>query len=96
VAERIATEDPYLDSLVEHRVGPAWRLAHKVVQHLNRFGDFYVTVLFAGGNFPRRPGPADEILAMRRGPLLAGVDDDHLASLGRELLRSVGSPTPAP
>ena len=33
---------------------------------------------------------------MRRGPLLAGVDDDHLASLGRELLRSVGVHTPEP
>jgi hypothetical protein len=96
VAERIAAEDAYLDSLVEHRVGPAWRLADEVVQHLGGFGDFYVTVLFAGGRFPRRPGPEDEILAMRRGPLLAGVDETHLASLGRELLRSLRSPTPEP
>jgi hypothetical protein len=92
VAQRIAKDDAYLDdAFVNSRVGPAWRLADEVVQRLKGFGDFYVTVLFTGGNFPRRPGPADEILAMRRGPLLAGVDDDHLASLGRELLRSLGT-----
>ena len=95
VAERIAKEDAYFEGL-EHRVGTAWRLADEVVQRLKGFGDFYVTVLFVGGNFPRRPGPADEILAMRRGPLLAGVDDDQLASLGRELGRSLGSPAAEP
>jgi hypothetical protein len=96
VAERIAAEDAYLDDLVDHRVGPDWLLADEVVQDLRGFGDFYVTVLFTGGTFRRRPGPDDEIVAMRRGPLLAGVDAGHLASLGRELLRSVGSPTAEP
>ena len=96
VAERIAKDDSYLDGLVDHRVRPDWRLADEVVQDMKGFGDFYLTVLFAGGNFPRRPGPDDVIVAMRRGPLLAGVDDAHLASLGRELLRSVGSPTAEP
>jgi hypothetical protein len=96
VGKRIATEDAYLDSLVEYQAGPAWRLADEMVQHLKGFGDFYMTVLFAGGKFPRRPGPEDEILAMRRGPLLPGVDEVHLASLGRELLRSVGSPASEP
>ena len=96
VAHRIAAEDAYLDSLVQHRAGPAWRLADEVVQRLKGFGDFYVTVLFAGGNFPRRPGPDDEIVVMRRGPLLAGVDDAYLPSLERELMRALGSPIPEP
>jgi hypothetical protein len=97
VAERIAKEDAYLDGLVDHRVGPDWRLADDVMQDLQGFGDFYLTVLFTGGNFPRRPGPAaDEIITMRRGPLGAGFDGDHLPSLGRELLRSVGSPVGEP
>jgi hypothetical protein len=96
VGQRIAAEDAYYDGLVEGRVGPAWRLADEVVRQLEGFGDFYVTVLFGGGHFPRRAGPADEIVAMRRGPLLAGVHDDHLASLGRELGRSLGSPAAEP
>jgi hypothetical protein len=33
---------------------------------------------------------------MRRGPIRPGVDDEHVASLGRELMRAVGNPEAEP
>ena len=95
VAHRVPAEDAYLDSLVEHRVGPAWQLADELVLRLQGYGDFYVTLVYTGGKFRRRL-PADEIVVMRRGPLLPGVDNAQLDSLGPEFIRSVGIPAPEP
>lgn len=33
---------------------------------------------------------------MRRGPMLLGVTDDQVASLGRELMRAIGNPAGEP
>ena len=51
-------------------------------------------VIVAGGRFPRRSdsGP----VVMRRGPLALGVPDDQVSSLGRELMRALGNPSPEP
>jgi Putative DNA-binding domain len=94
VGQMIATEDVHPDSLAQRRVAPEWRLADQLMKRLGGFGDVYVTVLVAGGHFPRRKGTG--CILMRRGPLLAGVDDEHVASLGRELMRAVGNPDPEP
>jgi hypothetical protein len=95
VGHKLATEDVYyFDSLAEHRVAPQWRLAEQLVERLGGFGDFYVTVLIAGGRFPRRRDPGH--ITIRRGPLVLGSHDEHSASLGRELMRAVGHPDPEP
>ena len=38
----------------------------------------------------------DVAIVMRRGPVLPGVDDEHVASLGRELMRALGHLAPEP
>jgi hypothetical protein len=94
VGQKLATEDVYPDRLVEERMAPEWRLADQLVDRLGGFGDRYVTLLVAGGHFPRRHDPAPVV--MRRGPIRPGVDDEHVASLGRELMRAVGNPEAEP
>jgi hypothetical protein len=64
------------------------------LRRLGGFGDVYVPILVAGGRFPRRTD--DGYIVMRRGPMLPGVDDEQIASLSRELMRSLGSPEPEP
>jgi len=84
-------EDVYTDHLVESRIAPEWRYAEGLLARLGAFGDYYVTVSIAGGRFPRiQP----RTITMRRGPILPGVDEEHVASLGRELMRAVGSFVP--
>ncbi len=68
--------------------------ADDLIRRLGGFGDVYVTVLTAGGRFPR--GTDDGYIVMRRGPMLPGVHDEQSASLGRELTRSVGFATEEP
>lgn len=92
--EKLATEDTYPDSLAQSRIAPEWRRADQLVERLGGFGDVYLTVLVAGGRFPRRKD--SRCIIMRRGPLLPGVDDGHVAGLGRELMRAVGNPEPEP
>jgi hypothetical protein len=93
--EKLATEDvSYPDSLATHRVAPAWRLADQLVAQLDGFGDLYVTVLLGGGRWPRREDA--RWIVMRRGPLLAGVEDEQVASLARETMRAVGNAGPEP
>jgi Putative DNA-binding domain len=87
-------EGVYPDSLAEHRIGPQWRLSEELVERLGGFGDVYVTVIVAGGKFARRVGTGS--IVMRRGPLVFGAEDAHIASLGRELMRAVGQPDPEP
>ncbi|HLM31211.1 MAG TPA: hypothetical protein VK326_06070, partial [Solirubrobacterales bacterium] len=70
------------------------RRAEQLVERLGGFGDIYITVVVAGGRFPRRRDTGHII--MRRGPLIIPVDDEHVASLGRELMRAVGNPVPEP
>jgi hypothetical protein len=94
VGQKLATEDVYPDRLVEERMAPEWRLADQLVDRLGGFDDRYVTLLVAGGHFPRRHDPAPVV--MRRGPIRPGVDDEHVASLGRELMRAVGNPEAEP
>lgn len=86
---KLATEDANPDSLASARIGPAWQRADDLVRTLGGFGDVYVTVLVAGGRFPRRVD--DGYIVIRRGPMLPGVDEDQVASIGRELLRAVGN-----
>jgi Schlafen, AlbA_2 len=93
-AQKLATEDAYIDSLAERRLAPLWKLADDLVARLGGFGDVYLSVRLAGGSFPRRQ-ERDRIV-LRRGPLLPGVDDEHVASLGRELMRALGSSQPEP
>jgi Putative DNA-binding domain len=94
VGQKLATEDVYPDSLAQQQIAPQWRLADQLVQRLGGFGDAYITVLLEGGRFPRRKDPVTII--MRRGPVLPGVDDEHVASLGRELMRALGNLAPEP
>lgn len=94
VGYKLATADVYPDSLVEQRIQPEWHLADELVDQLGGFGDLYITVTVGGGQFPRRTGSGP--IVMRRGPVLAGVADEHVASLSRELMRAVGNPASEP
>lgn len=95
VGEKLGWQDVYPDQFVEGRIAPAWELAEQLaVERLGGFGDVYVTVLVAGGRFPRRR-ESDRIV-MRRGPLLAGVVNEQAASLGREFMHAVGNYVPEP
>jgi hypothetical protein len=94
VGQKLATEDVYPDSLAESRIGPEVRRAEQLVERLGGFGDIYITVLVAGGRFPRRRDAGH--IVMRRGPLVLPVNDEQIASLGRELMRAVGNPEPEP
>jgi hypothetical protein len=94
VGQKLATEDVYPDSLAEQQMAPQWCLADQLVQRLGGFGDLYITVLVEGGRFPRRKERV--AIVMRRGPVLPGVDDEHVASLGRELMRALGHLAPEP
>jgi hypothetical protein len=89
VGQKLAAEDVYLDHFASSSVAQDWEFAESLVQHLGGFGDVYVTVVLTGGRFPRRRSTGH--IVMRRGPLLPGVEPDHVASLGREMLRAVGS-----
>jgi hypothetical protein len=89
VRRKLATEDAYADSLATSRIAPEWRRASNLVRRLGGFGDVYVTVLVAGGRFPGHTN--DGFVVMRRGPMLPTVDDEQVASLGRELMRALGS-----
>ena len=86
--------DVYYDRLAETRIASEWRYAEKVVQRLGGFGDFYITVCVTGGRSGRRLTP--DPIVMRRGPVLPGVSDEHVTSLGRELGRAWGNLTPEP
>ena len=92
--QKLSTEDVYPDHLAETRIAEQWRFAEGLMHRLGAFGDIYTTALVAGGRFPRRKD--DGWIVMRRGPLLPGVDDEHVAGLGRELMRALGSPEPEP
>jgi hypothetical protein len=94
VGQKLPTEDFYPDSFAQNRVAPEWRLADELVKRLGGFGEFYVTVLAAGGRFPRHTDTGS--IVIRRGPLLSGVDDERVATLSRELMRAVGNPEPEP
>jgi hypothetical protein len=83
------TEDINTDWLASGGIPSEWRRADDLVRRLGGFGDVYVTVLAAGGRFPRATDD-DGYIVMRRGPMLPGVHDEQSASLGRELTRSVG------
>jgi hypothetical protein len=65
-----------------------------LVQRLGGFGDVYVAVIVA--NFPRRRGEEATPIVMQRGPLLPGVEDEHVQSLHRELMRALGRVEPEP
>ncbi len=93
VGEKLSMENVYPDTFAQGRIAPDWALADQLVQRLGGFGDVYVTLLVAGGRFPRRKDQG--YIIMQRGPLLPGIDDDHVASLGREL-RAVGNIAPEP
>ena len=89
VGRKRDTEDVYPNSLVEQGVASEWRYAEQLlVERLAAFGDVYVTVAVAGGKFPRRKHGAR--IVMKRGPLSPGVDEAHVASLARELMRALG------
>jgi hypothetical protein len=91
--EKIATEDALPDSLAQSRIAPQWKWADELLGRIGGFGDVYVTVVVTGGSFSREnDGP----VFMRRGPLLPGVETQHVASFGRELMRAAGNPEPEP
>lgn len=95
VGQKLLTEDVYPDSLASSRIGPEWDFADRfVTERLGGFGDVYVTVLVTGGRFPGRASNGH--IAMRRGPVLPGIDNELVASLSRELMRAVGNPGPEP
>lgn len=91
--EKVAAEDILPDRIAD-RLSWYWRTADTLVTRLGGFGDMYLTAFVAGGRFPRRDNPP--WVAMRRGPLLPGVDDEHIASVGRELMRVLGNHEPEP
>lgn len=87
VKRRVEDIDP--DRLAAKSIAPEWRYADELVEQLGGFGDVYATVVVAGFAFPRRT--TSDWIVMRRGPMLTGVSDDQIASLGRELQRAAGS-----
>ncbi len=93
-AQKLATDDVYVNELAERRLASHWRLVDELVERLGGFGDVYVSVQLSGGRFPRRREQGR--IAMRRGPMLPGVSDEHVASLGRELMRAIGNQEPEP
>jgi hypothetical protein len=78
--EVVATEDVLPKHFADIQLAPAWRLADQLLERLGGFGDVYVTVLIAGGRFRMRRDRGR--IVIRRGPLLPGVEDDHVASVG--------------
>jgi hypothetical protein len=87
--QRLMTDHAYPDSLIDARLRPAWQLADDLLQRLGGYGDVYVTLLVAGKRFLNRQD--DEPVAIRRGPVAAGVDDTLVASVSREMMRAVGN-----
>ncbi|MDA0183642.1 hypothetical protein OJ997_25260 [Solirubrobacter phytolaccae] len=94
VGERLAMDDVYPDNFAETRIASRWVIADQLVSDLGGFGDVYVTIVIAGGHFPRRN--SNEHIVMRRGPLLPGVDKAQVSSLDREFMRAVGNLAPEP
>jgi hypothetical protein len=94
VGQKLAMDDVYPDHFARNRLAPAWQLADLLVGQLGGFGDVYITVLIAGGRFRRRRESG--YIVMGRGPVLPGVEDDHVAGLGREFMRAVGNLAPEP
>jgi hypothetical protein len=91
--QRVASDEFYPDHFAASRVADEWRFADELVAQLGGFGDVYVTVLVSG-QFRYRKESGH--IAMRRGPILPGVGDEHVASLGREMMRAVGNIAPEP
>ncbi|WP_270028041.1 hypothetical protein [Solirubrobacter phytolaccae] len=87
-------DDVYPDNFAETRIASRWVIADQLVSDLGGFGDVYVTIVIAGGHFPRRN--SNEHIVMRRGPLLPGVDKAQVSSLDREFMRAVGNLAPEP
>jgi hypothetical protein len=87
--QRLPTDEFYPDHLAASQIFDEWRFADELVAQLGGFGDVYVTVLVSGGRFPRRED--DGYILMQRGPILPGVANEHVESLGRELMRAVGN-----
>lgn len=94
VGVKQATDDIIPGHLAEAAIAPEWRYTEDLVQRLGAFGDVYLTVVVAGGHFPRRTGTGP--IVMRRGPMLLGMTDHHVASLSRELMRALGNPAGEP
>jgi hypothetical protein len=87
--QRLSTDEFYPDHLAAAQIADEWRFADDLVEQLGGFGDVYVTVLLSGGRFPRRKESG--YILMQRGPILPGVANEHVESLGRELMRAVGN-----
>jgi hypothetical protein len=75
---------------ITERLGWAWTAAEAVMAMLDPLGPRYVHVIAAGGPFPINRDPPRPWPRVRRGPLPAGVSDDVLASIRRELQRARG------
>lgn len=98
--ERIVTDDVFVDHLSGTRMAPAWEMADRVVERLRGFGDVYMTVVIGGGRFSGWSDDDNDLepryVVMQRGPMLPGVDEERVASLGRELKRVLGYAEPEP
>jgi hypothetical protein len=92
--QKLAMGDFYADTFAPGSIADQWRLADELVQRLGGYGDVYMTVLIAPARFRRRQevGP----IVMRRGPILPGVAEEYVDSLGRELKRALGYDSPEP
>ena len=81
-------------------MAPAWEMADRVVERLRGFGDVYMTVVIGGGRFSGWSDDDNDLepryVVMQRGPMLPGVDEERVASLGRELKRVLGYAEPEP
>jgi hypothetical protein len=80
--------------LVGGPIANEWRYAEQLAQRLGGYGDVYMTVIVASETFRRRVGHG--AVAMGRGPMPLGTIDDHVESLGREFMRSLGNIAPEP
>ena len=94
VGQQLSWDSIYPNNFMATAIASEWRYADELVQRPGGFGDMYVTIIVAGGRFPRRD--TTEPVVMRRGPVLAGVNEEHVASLGRELKRALGNFVPEP
>lgn len=88
-----AVTNTRIEHVVEHGLRPAWAVAEAILEGLGPRGSRHLTVIFAGAMFPRSivtPTPEAFLPTVSRGPLRAGVYDDILAGITRELSRAVG------
>jgi hypothetical protein len=87
---RIDVERAEPESIVNEPLRAAWKLAERLLEAIGGVGPRYMHLIPVGGLFPSAAQGELQPPELRRGPLAAGVDDSLLASIKREMERSIG------